>query len=49
MRDINAAEGIVPLGEFKAKATRILRDLSKRDEPLIITQNPLAHGFRRHA
>ena len=39
MRDINAAEGIVPLGEFKAKATQILRDLNKRDEPLIITQN----------
>ena len=39
MRDINAAEGIVPLGEFKAKAAQILRDLSGSDEPLIITQN----------
>ena len=39
MRDINAAKGIVPLGEFKAKAAQILRDLSGSDEPLVITQN----------
>ena len=39
MRDINAVEGIVPLGEFKAKAAQILRNLSGSDEPLIITQN----------
>jgi prevent-host-death family protein len=39
MRDVNVAEGIVPLGEFKAKAAQILRDLSDSDEPIIITQN----------
>lgn len=39
MRDVNVAEGIVPLGEFKAKAAQILRDLGNSDEPLIITQN----------
>jgi prevent-host-death family protein len=39
MRDVNVAEGIVPLGEFKAKAAQILRDLGETDEPLIITQN----------
>ena len=39
MRDINVAEGIVPLGEFKARASQILKDLGDTDEPLIITQN----------
>jgi prevent-host-death family protein len=36
MKDISAVRGIVPLGEFKAKAASILRTL---DEPLIVTQN----------
>jgi len=39
MRDINVSEGIVPLGEFKAKASKIIRDIAGSDEPLIITQN----------
>jgi prevent-host-death family protein len=39
MRDVNVAEGIVPLGEFKAKAAQILRELGDSNEPLIITQN----------
>jgi prevent-host-death family protein len=39
MRDVNVAESIVPLGEFKAKAAQILRDLSEHNEPIIITQN----------
>jgi len=39
MRDVNVADGIVPLGEFKAKAAQILRDLGESNEPLIITQN----------
>jgi len=30
MRDINVANGIVPLGEFKAKASSILKELSER-------------------
>ena len=39
MRDINVSDGIVPLGEFKARAAQILRDLGDTDEPLVITQN----------
>ena len=39
MRDINVTDGIVPLGEFKSKASRIIRDLADSDEPLVITQN----------
>jgi prevent-host-death family protein len=39
VRDVNVSEGIVPLGEFKAKAAQILRELGDNDEPLVITQN----------
>jgi prevent-host-death family protein len=39
MRDINVSEGIVPLGEFKTKASKIITDLAGSDEPLVITQN----------
>lgn len=39
MRDINVSEGIVPLGEFKTKASKIIRDMAGSDEPLVITQN----------
>jgi prevent-host-death family protein len=39
VRDINVSEGIVPLGEFKTKASKIIRDLAGSDEPLVITQN----------
>ena len=39
MRDINVSEGIVPLGEFKTNASKIIRDIADSDEPLVITQN----------
>ena len=39
MRDINVSEGIVPLGEFKSKASKIIRDIAESNEPLVITQN----------
>ncbi|MEK6303534.1 MAG: type II toxin-antitoxin system Phd/YefM family antitoxin [Acidobacteriota bacterium] len=39
MRDINVSEGIVPLGEFKTRASKIIRELDGSDEPLVITQN----------
>jgi len=39
MRDINVLEGIVPLGEFKTRASKIIRDIAGSDEPLVITQN----------
>jgi prevent-host-death family protein len=37
--DVNVAEGIVPLGTFKARAGRYLRELADQDEPIVITQN----------
>jgi prevent-host-death family protein len=39
MRDINVSDGIVPLGEFKTGASKIIRDIAGSDEPLVITQN----------
>jgi prevent-host-death family protein len=39
MRDINVSDGIVPLGEFKANASKIIREIGDSDEPLVITQN----------
>jgi prevent-host-death family protein len=39
MRDINVSDGIVPLGEFKANASKIIREIAVSDEPLVITQN----------
>lgn len=39
MKDVNVSKGIVPLGEFKAKAAGILRSLSLDGEPVVITQN----------
>jgi prevent-host-death family protein len=39
MRDVNVSEGIVPLGEFKSKASKIIREIADSDEPLVITQN----------
>lgn len=39
MRDINVSEGIVPLGEFKTQASRIIRDIAGSDKPVVITQN----------
>ena len=38
-RDVNVSDGIVPLGEFKAKASQLLRTLKGRREPMVITQN----------
>ena len=39
MKPLNISNGIVPLGEFKAKASAIIRDLKKSTSPLLITQN----------
>lgn len=39
MRDINVSEGIVPVGEFKINASKIIREIANSDEPLVITQN----------
>ena len=39
MRDINVSDGIVPLGEFKARASKIIGEIADSDQPLVITQN----------
>ena len=39
MRDVNVLDGIVPLGEFKTNASKIIREMAGSDEPLVITQN----------
>ena len=39
MKPLMVAEDILPLGEFKARAARILKDLRERRNPLVITQN----------
>ena len=36
---VNVANGIVPLGAFKAQAAHYLKDLAGSDEPIVITQN----------
>jgi prevent-host-death family protein len=44
MRSIRLSEDVVPLGEFKARASTILRSLSEQHRPLLITQNGQAAG-----
>jgi len=39
MKPLMVSEDILPLGEFKAHAARILAELSERRNPLVITQN----------
>jgi prevent-host-death family protein len=39
MKDIAVSKNIVPLGEFKAKAPRILEEVAASGQPLVITKN----------
>jgi prevent-host-death family protein len=39
VKELQATEDIVPLGEFKAKASEMLRKLRSTNRPLVITQN----------
>lgn len=39
MKAIRVAEGIVPLGEFKARAARWIKEIREKATPLVITQN----------
>lgn len=39
MKPLRVADGIVPLGEFKAKASALIKGLRKKSGPLVITQN----------
>jgi prevent-host-death family protein len=38
MNPIQVSQDIVPLGNFKSQASRILRRLREKDRPIIITQ-----------
>ena len=38
MNPIQVSQDIVPLGDFKSQASRILRRLREKDRPIIITQ-----------
>jgi prevent-host-death family protein len=39
MKRMQYAEDIVPLGEFKTHASRVLRQLASSGRPVVITQN----------
>jgi len=39
MKPVHVSEDIVPLGEFKSKASRWLKKLATSQQPLVITQN----------
>ena len=39
MRDTNVSDGFVPLGEFNANASKIIREIGVSEEPLVITHN----------
>jgi len=39
MKEVQIADGIVPLGEFKAQAAKLLKRIGESGEPMVITQN----------
>ncbi len=39
MKPLNIAEDIVPIAEFKAHVSEVVRGLRKRGRPVVITQN----------
>ncbi|HET6371727.1 MAG TPA: type II toxin-antitoxin system Phd/YefM family antitoxin [Candidatus Polarisedimenticolia bacterium] len=39
MKEVQIADGIVPLGEFKARAAKLLKRVGESGEPMVITQN----------
>ena len=39
MKQVQVFDGIVPLGEFKARAAKLLKRLGESGEPMVITQN----------
>ena len=39
MKEVQVSDGIVPLGEFKAQAARLLKKIGESGEPMVITQN----------
>jgi len=39
MKGIDVVNGVIPLGDFKANASRFIRHVRSSDRPLLITQN----------
>ena len=39
MKEVQISDGIVPLGEFKAQATKLLKRIGESGQPMVITQN----------
>jgi prevent-host-death family protein len=39
MKEVQFSDGIVPLGEFKAQAAKLLKRLGESGAPMVITQN----------
>ena len=39
MKQVHISDGIVPLGEFKAQAARLLKRIGESGQPMVITQN----------
>ena len=44
MKPIQTSKNIVPIGEFKTHASRIVRGLARDNQPVVITQNGRAAG-----
>ncbi len=44
MSNLRVAEDIVPLSDFKARASELLKRLAKTGAPIVITQNGRAAG-----
>ncbi len=39
MKQLHISEDIIPLGEFKSQASKVLRQLRETGRPVVITQN----------
>lgn len=39
MKEVRISDGIVPLGEFKARASKLLKRVGESGKPMVITQN----------
>ena len=39
MKPVHVSEDILPIGEFKTHASRVLRQLREHQRPIVITQN----------
>jgi prevent-host-death family protein len=39
MKEVQISDGIVPLGEFKAQAAKLLKRIGETGQPVVITQN----------